>query len=158
MSGCGRETLRDVQEWSGGLRGFVEMVVRRSRMPENGQKTLGEVRELSSDPSGCPGMVGKLSGICGSGRGPTRMSGSGRMPSRKSEIGQEALPDVMEWLGGPRGRPGVVGSLSGMYWCGREVLPDVQDWSKGLSGSPGVVVRPSRMSGSGPDTLRDDRE
>ena len=41
--------------------------------------------------------------------------------------GREALEDVLEWLGGPPGCPGVVGRPSRMSGSGREALPDVQE-------------------------------
>ena len=46
-------------------------------MSGSGRESLGDVREWSGDPRGCPGVVGR----------PSRMSGSGR----------EVLPDVREW-------------------------------------------------------------
>ena len=52
------------------------------------------------------------------------MSGSGR----------EALGDVREWSGHPRGRAGVVGRPSGMSGSGREVLEDVRALSGGPNG------------------------
>ena len=62
------------------------------------------------------------------------MSGSGR----------EALSDVWEWSGGPRGFagvverppgcPGVIGTPFRMSRSGREALPNVQEWSVGYPG------------------------
>ena len=52
---------------------------------------LPDVREWLGDSQGLAGMVSR----------PYRMSGSGRRPTRMSEIGREALPDVMEWLKDP---------------------------------------------------------
>ena len=49
------------------------------------REALGDVREWSGDPLGCPGVVVRPSG----------MSASGRM----SESGVEALGDVWEWSG-----------------------------------------------------------
>ena len=79
------------------------------------QEALPEVQEWLEDPPGCPGVVGCPPGcpgvvgrptrMSGSGRMPSRMSGSGRGPSRMSRNGQEALPDVREWLGGLSGCP-----------------------------------------------------
>ena len=57
---------------------------------------LGDVRECSGGPPGCPGVIGR----------PSRMSGCDR----------EALPDVRVWSGGLPGCPRVVEMLSGI--CG----------------------------------------
>ena len=94
-----------------------------------------------------------------------------------SGSGQEALPNVREWSGGPPGCPGVVGMSSQMSGSGqeslsdvREALPDVRVWSRGPPGCPrvvgsgreahldvwkwsGVVGSPSRMSRSGSEAL-----
>ena len=43
-----------------------------------------------------------------------------------SGSGHEALPVVIEWLGGPPGCPGVGGKPSRMSGNGREALPDVR--------------------------------
>ena len=87
------------------------------------------------------------------------MSKSGRETSLMSGSGQEALPNVREWLRGPPECPGVVGRPSQclrmfgrpsrMAGSGREALPDVREWSGGPPECPGVVERHSRMSGSG---------
>ena len=57
------------------------------------RETLSVVREWSVGSLGCRRMVGRSS----------RISGSIR----------EYFPDVREWLGGPPGCPGVVGSPPG---------------------------------------------
>ena len=54
MSGSGRETLSDVQEWSGGPPGCPGVVGRPSQRP--------------GGPSGCPGVVERPSRLSGSGR------------------------------------------------------------------------------------------
>ena len=77
---------------------------------------LPDVREWSEDPQSYPGVVGRPSGMSGSGREDSRMSGSGR----------ESLPDVREWSGGHTGCQGVVGSPFLMSGSGRESLPDVR--------------------------------
>ena len=91
-------------------------------MSERGREALKDVREWSvgrlewsGGHPGCPGVVEKPYRVVGS---PSRMSGSG----------QEALPNVREWL---------------------EALPDVWEWSGGPPGCPRVVGIPSRMSDSG---------
>ena len=71
-----------------------------------------------------------------------------------SMSGREALKDVREWSGGPRGCPGVIGRpsrLSGSDWDAlpnvREssgVVCDVREWSGGPPGCPGEVAMPSR--------------
>ena len=58
-------------------------------------------------------------------------------PSRMSESGREALPDVLEWSGGP---------------------PEVREWLGGPTVCSVVVMRPYRMSWSGPEALQDFRE
>ena len=82
------------------------------RMSGSCRVSLSDVRECSEGPLGCPGVVGGL----------TRMSGSGR----------EILPDVWVWLGGPSGCaegppgcPRVVGCPARMFGSGREALLEV---------------------------------
>ena len=123
--------------------------------------------------------VRKWSGV------PFRMNRSGRGDSRMSVNGRETLSDVLEWLGGLPGCPGLVGRPSHMLgvfgspsqmpgvvgrpsqMCGigqetlrmsrnfREAVPDVKVWSRGPPGCPGVVERPSRKFGNGRETLQD---
>ena len=57
---------------------------------------------------------------------PSRMS---QRPSRMSGSGWEALPDVREFLEGPHGYPGVVGSPYRMSWSGRDAHPDDRECS-----------------------------
>ena len=40
--------------------------------------------------------------------------------------GQEAIPEVREWSGGPSRYPGLVGKLTRMSESGREALSEVQ--------------------------------
>ena len=90
------------------------------------------------------------------------MSGRGR-----EALLDEALPDFWEWLRGPPGFTGVVGSpwgfagvvgkASQMSESGREPLPNVRVWSEVSQGCPGVIGSPSRMSGSGRDSFSDVR-
>ena len=61
--------------------------------------------------------------------------------------GQEALPEVREWSGGPPECSGVVERPSRMSESVRDALPDVREWSgdpsecpEGPSGYPGVVI------------------
>ena len=95
MSVRGRESLPDVQEWSGVLPGCAGVVV----------LSLPDVQEWSGVPPGYPGVVGSASWMSVSGR--------------------EALPDVGEWLRGPPEFTGVVGRPSGFCGSGREALTDV---------------------------------
>ena len=53
-------------------------------MSGSGRESLQDVREWSRGPPGCPGVVGRPSG----------MSATVREPSQMSGIGPEALPDV----------------------------------------------------------------
>ena len=48
-----------------------------------------------------------------------------------SRIGQVALKDVQEWLGGPLGCPGVVGWPSRMSRSDWEAIFDIREWSGG---------------------------
>ena len=76
MSGSGREAVLDVQEWSRG--------------PPECPKVVGgppDVQEWSGDPPGCPGVVGRPSGCLGVIKKVSQMSGSG----------QEAFSDVREF-------------------------------------------------------------
>ena len=78
MSGCGRDTLKDVREWSGGPPGCPEEVGSLSRMPgvfespsrlsRSGREALSNVWEWSGVPPACPRVVVR----------PSRMSGSVR--------------------------------------------------------------------------------
>ena len=60
------------------------VVGRLSRMSGSGREALSEVQELSGDPPGFPGVVGK----------PSRMFGVVGRPSRMSGCGREYLLDV----------------------------------------------------------------
>ena len=64
---------------------------------------LLDVREWSGGHHGCPGVVGRLS----------RMSGSGGMP-----------PDVREWSDSTPGWPGVVVRPSRISGSGQDALPN----------------------------------
>ena len=87
MSESGRESLPNVQEWSGdpskclGVVGrpyrMFESCREASRMSGSGRNTIPDVQESSGDPSDCLRVVGR----------PSRMCGSGWL----------ALPDVREW-------------------------------------------------------------
>ena len=83
MSGCWREALLVLREWSGDPTGCPEAPSGRpvvvgcpSRMFESGREAFPNVRKWSGGPPGCPGVV--------------------RSPSLKSGSGWEALPDVRE--------------------------------------------------------------
>ena len=109
MSGSDRETLLEVQEWSGGPHGCPGMVGRPSRMSGSGRETVRyvweafpEVREWSRGPPKCLGVDER----------PSQMSVS------CPEV-WETLPDVQE----PPGSPGVVRSSSRMSVSGWEALP-----------------------------------
>ena len=149
MSGSGREALPNVWE---ALPDVLCVVERPSRISVSGrgpaqmsgssQETLPDICEFSGDPPGFVGVVER----------PSRMSGSGReaLPnvwealriySSRREVlpvcpggGQEDLPDVRVWSGGPSKCPG------------------------GPAKVPRVVERPSRISGSGRGALPDVRE
>ena len=144
----GPKSLLEVQEGSGGPPVDPEWVGRHSRRSEKNREVLLEVREGSGGPSRGPGG------------------------------GREALPKVLEWLGGlpggiewpsrrfgrpsrrPPEGPGVVGRPSGRgrvalskVW---EALPEVREGSGGpptdLGGppeGPGGVGRPSWRAGRG---------
>ena len=58
MSVNGLEALPDIREWSGGSSG----------MSGSGWEALPKVLEWSGYPLGCPGVVGRPSQMCGSGR------------------------------------------------------------------------------------------
>ena len=117
MSRSGRESLQEVRE------------------------ALLDVRELSGDPPGCPGVVIEPHGYPGDFGRPFRMSGSRResLPDVRGGRetlpdvwgGQEALTDVWKWLGVLPGCSRVVGRRSQMSRSGRIAPPDVQGWSKG---------------------------
>ena len=55
MSGCGREALQGVREWSGGLPGCSGVVGRPSRMTGSGREAILDDREWSGDPPGYAG-------------------------------------------------------------------------------------------------------
>ena len=69
-----------------------------SRRSGSVRESLPEVRERSVRNLGGPGVVGR--------------------PFRRSENGQNVIPEVREWSGGP---------------------PEVREWSGVLSAGPGVV-------------------
>ena len=80
----------------------------------SGREALADVRELSREPPGWPGVVGshcKYPGVFGR---PSQISGSGR----------ETLPDVRELSVGPPGCPADVGRTSRIYGSGLETIPD----------------------------------
>ena len=85
-------------------------------MSGSGREALPDIREWSGLSPGCPGVVGIISRMSGSGRGPSWMSGSS----------QKAFPDVREWSGGPPGCPAVVERPSQMSGSDRKALPDVR--------------------------------
>ena len=103
-------------------------------MSGSGRDALGDVREWSGDPPGCPGVVGRHS----------RMSGSGweTFPDVR-----EAHPDVREWSGGPPKCQQVIGMHSGICGRGLDSLGDVRVLSGGPRECPAVVGRPSRLFG-----------
>ena len=74
-----------------------------------------------------------------------------------SGSGQEALPNVWEWSGGPPRCPGVVGSPSRMVWSCREDLLVVPEWLGVPPGYPGVVGMPTQMTRSGRKAFPDIR-
>ena len=55
-----------------------------------------------------------------------------------SASGQEALPDIRDWLEGPFGCPRVVGRPYRRSASGQEALLDVSDWSGGPHRCPRV--------------------
>ena len=55
MSGSGRKTLSDVEEWLGTPAGCLGVVGWPSLMSGSGRETLREVREWSAGPPGCQG-------------------------------------------------------------------------------------------------------
>ena len=59
---------------------------------------LSDVREWSLGPLRCPGVIRRPFRMCG---GPLGCPGVVERPSRMFGSGQEALLDVLEWLGGP---------------------------------------------------------
>ena len=71
------------------------------------------------------------------------------MPSQWAGSGQEALSEDREWLGGPFGGLGVVGTSSQMAGSGWEALPEGREWSE-------VVRKPSWTSSSGRVSLLED--
>ena len=154
MCGSGQEALPDVQQWSRGHPKCPGVVWRpsqksgcgRESFPDVWQWSVGptDVRKWSGVPSGCPEVIGRPSRCPGVVDKPSGMSRSGWEYFRISVSGRLALPDVWEWLLGPPGCPGVVGSSSG--------CPGVVG---SPSGYPGVVVWLSRMSGSGREALSD---
>ena len=73
-----------------------------------------------------------------------------------SDSGRDALLDVWEWSGGPRGFARVVGRSTGclgvvvrplrMSGSGLVALPDDREWSGGSPSCPGVVGRSTKSS------------
>ena len=57
-----------------------------------------------------------------------------RRPSWRFRSGQEALPKVREWSGGPPGGLGVVGRPFWRSVGGRKALREVQEWLGGPLG------------------------
>ena len=96
-------------------------------MSGSGREVLPNVREWSGGPPRCPGVVERSSWMFGSDGRACRMSRSGQEALGVSGNGREALPDVREWSGGPRGCPGVVGRPSWKSGSGREAIGDVQE-------------------------------
>ena len=176
MSGCCREALPVVQEWSRDPTGCPGTPSGRpvvfdwpSRMSGSGREAFPDVREWSGGPLGCSEVVER----------PSRISGVAWRPSQNSGSGRQTLPDVRVWtkcapgsLGGGKrlsGCPGVVqspyvcpgefGRPSRMSGSGRETLPDIRssleallkfwEWSIDPPGCPSVDGMPSRMSGIG---------
>ena len=92
MSGCGRETLPDVWEWSVRPPECLHGVGRPSRMSGSGREGLQDVQEWSRGPPGCPGVVLILSRMFGR---TSRMYGK---TSRMSGSGPDTLPDVRKDL------------------------------------------------------------
>ena len=75
-------------------------------------------------------------------------------PSRGFRWGREALAEVREWLGGPSGAPGWVGTFSLMSrrtlqgsGRGREALPEIQEGLRRPSGGRGVLLEVWEGSG-----------
>ena len=121
----GRETLPNDREWSGTL--------------SNVQKDLMDIQVWLVGPTGCLGVVGRLSRLSESGGRHSQMSGSCLETLPDVPEGWKAISDVRHLSGG---LPGCLGGLS-----------DVRECSKGPPGCPedplgcpGVVGRPSRMS------------
>ena len=54
ISGSGRESLLDVQEWSGGYPECLGVDGRQLQMSGNGRKALPDVREWLGCYPGCP--------------------------------------------------------------------------------------------------------
>ena len=63
-------------------------------MSASGRDALGDIRDRSGDPLGCPGVAEAPSGMSGSGRESLQDAGSGRETPRMSGSGREALPDI----------------------------------------------------------------
>ena len=74
-------------------------------MSGSGQEALLDVREWSSGPPGCPGVVERPYRTSRSGVSLSQMS---EKPSRMSRSGRDSFPDVLEWSGSPPGCLGVV--------------------------------------------------
>ena len=98
-------------------------------MSGSGRETLLDVQKLLGVHLRYPGVVGRSSRMSGCGRQTLGDFGSGREASRLSGSGWEALTDVRDWSGSPRGCPGVVGRQSRMSGSGREVRGEVREWS-----------------------------
>ena len=78
MSGSGRESLR---------------------MSGSGREGIPDVRELLGDPRGCPGVVGKISGMSGSVREALLHVRAWSGGTRDVREGSGGLPVVREWSG-----------------------------------------------------------
>ena len=79
-------------------------------------------------------------------------------PSRRFGCGQEDLPKVPRWSGGPAGcreRSGGLPLGLGVYRTGREALPYIRLWSGGLPGGPRVVGSSFWRLGSGQEFLQE---
>ena len=127
MSESGREALPDVRKWSGGLPGFLGVVLRPSRMSGSGLEDLPDDREWSGSHLGCPRVVGRytcMSEVVGR---PSRMSVSGREDSRMSGC-LLGSPGFLGGSGGPPRCPVVVSRNSRNSGSDREALPDVREW------------------------------
>ena len=82
------------------------------------REDLPDVQEWSGGPLRCPGVVGRLS----------RMTGSGREALLDVRDGRDALLDVRKWPGGPPLSMGVVGRPTRKSVSVREDLLEVQKW------------------------------
>ena len=85
-------------------------------MSGSGRETLPDIRELSREPPGWPGVVGSHYKYPGVVERTSQMSGSGREP----------LPNVRELSGGPPECPGDVGRPSRISGSGLKTFPDLR--------------------------------